>query len=179
MVRAHREMPNIEPPPFFALSQGHDGRINRWQIAIYMAPGYNMTEVGFHPVDTDRAEDHLMMRPIHMITPETEHSSHYIWGVARNFRIDDDELSDGIYGAVSQTFGEDRELLESQDRRLQAENFPKIPQMAVKMDKAPVAGRRLLEAMIQREADDPLHCERPLPFADDDQVTLPYSQPAD
>ena len=26
-----------------------------------------------------------------LITPETDHSSHYIWGLARNFRLDDDE----------------------------------------------------------------------------------------
>jgi phenylpropionate dioxygenase-like ring-hydroxylating dioxygenase large terminal subunit len=179
VVRSHREMPDIEPPPFFALAQGHDGRINRWQIAIYMAPGFNMTEVGFHAVGTDRVEHHLMMRPIHLITPETDHSSHYIWGLARKFRLDDDELNDRIYTATAQTFGEDRELLETQDRRLQDEDMPKIPQMAVKVDKAPIQGRRLLEAMIQREADDPSYCAVPIPLADDDLVTQPFAQAAE
>ena len=120
-----------------------------------------------------------MMRPIHLITPETDHSSHYIWGLARNFRLDDDELNDRIYTATAQTFGEDRELLETQDRRLQAEDMPKIPQMAVKVDKAPIQGRRLLEAMIQREADDPSYCAVPIPLADDDQVTQPFAQAAE
>ena len=179
VVRAHREMPDIEPPPFFALAQGHDGRINRWQIAIYMPPGINMTEVGFHPVGSDRAEDHLMMRPIHLITPETDHSAHYIWGVARNFRLDDDALTDGMYKATTQTFCEDRELLEIQDRRLQAENMPALPQLPVKVDKAPVLGRRLLEAMIQREADDPRYCAVPAILADDHEVTQPFSQAAE
>lgn len=179
VVRAHREMPDIEPPPFFALAQGHGGRINRWQIAIYMPPGFNMTEVGFHAVGTDRAENHLMMRPIHLITPETDHSSHYIWGLVRNFRLDDDKLNDGIYEATMQTFGEDRELLEAQDRRLQEEGQPKVPQLAVKVDKAPVQGRRLLDAMLKREADDPRYCAPPVPLADDDVVTEPFSVAAE
>lgn len=179
VVRVHREMPNIEPPPFFAMSQGHDGRINRWQIAIFMAPGFNMTEVGFHPVGTDRDADHLMMRPIHIITPETDHSSHYIWGVARDFRIDDDELDAGLYEAIMQTFGEDRELLEIQDKRLQAEGMPKLPQTVVKVDSGPVQGRRLLEAMIKREEDDPSYCAVPAPLATDDVVTQPFAQAAE
>ena len=179
VVRVHREMPNIEPPPFFALSQGHDERINRWQIAIYMAPGFNMTEVGFHPVGTDRADQHLMMRPIHIITPETDHTAHYIWGLARNFRLDDDTLDDGLYDAIMHTFGEDRELLELQDRRLLAENQPKLPQMALKVDSGPVQGRRLLEAMIQREADDPRYCAVPAALADDAVVTMPFGLAAE
>lgn len=179
VVRAHREMPDIEPPPFFALAQGHNGRINRWQIAIYMAPGFNMTEVGLHAVGTDRATSYLMMRPIHLITPETDHTSHYIWGLARNFRLDDDALNEGIYTATQQTFGEDRALLEMQDRRLQEENFPKLPQMAVKVDKAPVQGRRLLEEMIRREAEDPTWYAPPAPLADDDNVTQPFAAAAE
>lgn len=179
VVRAHREMPDIEPPPFFALAQGHGGRINRWQIAIYMAPGFNMTEVGFHAVGTDRVADHFMMRPIHLITPETDHTAHYIWGLARNFRLDDDELDEKIYVSTDQTFSEDRALLEMQDRRLQEEGMPKLPQLAVKVDKGPVLGRRLLEAMIQREADDPRYCAVPAPLADDTQVTLPFASAAE
>ena len=148
-------------------------------IWIYMAPGFNMTEVGFHAVGTDRNADHLMMRPIHLITPETDHTSHYIWGLARNFRLDDDELNDGIYTATDRTFKEDRGLLEMQDRRLQEEGMPKLPQMAVKVDKGPVTGRRLLDAMIQREADDPTYCAPPALLADDGVVSQPFAQAAE
>lgn len=179
VVRVHREMPDIEPPPFFSLSQGHDGRINRWQIAIYMAPGFNMTEVGFHSVESDRVQDHYMMRPIHIITPETEHSCHYIWAVARNFRLDDDELDSGLWTAIDHTFKEDRELLEIQDARLQAEGMPKVPQLAVKLDTGPLAGRRLLDAMIRKEQEDPRYCAPPIPLADDEVVTMPFAAAAE
>lgn len=179
VVRAHREMPNIEPPPFFAMAQGHNGRINRWQIAIYMAPGFNMTEVGFHAVGTDRVDDHLMMRPIHLITPETDHTSHYIWGLARNFRLNDNEFHEKVYTSTQKTFSEDQALLAMQDRRLREEGMPKLPQMAIKVDKGPVTGRRLLDAMMQRESDDPSYCAVPIPLADDDKVTQPFAQAAE
>jgi vanillate O-demethylase monooxygenase subunit len=179
LVRVHREMPDIEPPPFFALAQGHDGRIDRWQVAIYAPPGFNMTEVGIHGVGTDRTQEHLLMRVLHLITPETDHSSHYIWAVPRNFRLDDDELGDGIYKSTMQTFDEDRGLLEIQDRCLQAEGMPKLPQISVKLDQGPVQGRRLLDAMIKREADGPRHCAVPVPLADDDVITQPFAQAAE
>lgn len=183
LVRAHREMPDIEPPPFFALSQGHNGRINRWQVAIHMAPGFHMTEVGFHAVGTERSKA-MLMRPLHLITPETEHSSHYIWGVPRNFKLDDAKLTTGIGKAGSDTFDEDRALLELQDQCLRAEEklhgaAPQIPQTAVKTDIAPVQGRRLLADMIQRETEDPRLVLPPAPLADDDVVTMPFAQAAE
>ena len=144
-----------------------------------MAPGFNMTEVGFHPVGTDRVSDHLMMRPIHIITPETERSAHYIWAVARNFRHGDQTLDEGLIGAIDHTFKEDRELLEIQQARLDAEGSPSVPQVSVKLDQGPVQGRRLLAAMIKREADDPTYCEPPAPLADDNAVTMPFAQAAE
>jgi len=179
VVRVHREMPNIEPPPFFALAQGHDGPINRWQIAIYMAPGFNTTEVGFHAVGTDRQADSFIMRTIHLMTPETDHTAHYIWGLARNFRLDEEKLTEGIYEQTQHTFSEDRDILQLQDQRLQAEGFPKLPQVVVKVDSGPVQGRRLLDAMIKHEADDPTYCARPVPLASDDMVTLPFAEAAE
>lgn len=177
IVRAHREMPDIEAPPFFAMAMGRQSQINRWQIAIYMAPGFNMTEAGFHPVDTDR-NSAFIHRPLHLITPETNHTSHYFWGVPRNFRLGDSEVTAKIKSAVSDTFDEDREILELQDKRLQAEGMPRIPQMAINVDVAPVQGRRLLAAMIKREEDDPKAVHPPGELASDDHVTMPLAKAA-
>lgn len=179
IVRAHREMPNIDPPPFFAALQGHEGKINRWQIAIYMAPGINMTEAAFHAVGTDRATQAFITRPLHLITPETDHTSHYFWALPRNFRPGDETLSQQIFDGVTHTFNEDRELLEIQDKCLQAEGMPNVPQTAVKVDIAPVQGRRLLADMIQREKDDPRFVSPPAPLADDANITMPFAVAAE
>lgn len=178
VVRAHREMPDIEPPPMFAAVLGSTGKINRWQIAIYMAPGFNMTEAGFHPVGSPR-ESAFVHRPLHLITPETAHSSHYFWGVPRNFRIDEPEITETMRTSVYRTFDEDKALIELQDRRLRDEGMPQIPQLAVNVDVAPVQGRRLLAAMIKAEQDDPRFVHRPAQLASDDGVTMPPAQAAE
>ncbi len=178
VVRAHREMPDIDPPPLFAMLLGGKGRINRWQVAIYLAPGINMTEAGFYPVGGDRKAA-FVHRPMHLITPETEHTSHYFWGVARNFRLGDAAISEGMQKSVNHTFDEDREMLELQDLQLQNEGMPQIPQMAVNVDIAPVQGRRLLAALIRREEEDPRAVHPPAPLASDDGVTMPPRQAAE
>ncbi|MGE3245617.1 MAG: Rieske 2Fe-2S domain-containing protein [Beijerinckiaceae bacterium] len=178
VVRAHREMPDIEPPPMFAAVLGSKGNINRWQIAIYMPPGINMTEAGFHPVGSPR-ESAFVHRPLHLITPETEHTSHYFWGVPRNFRLGEPDITETMRKSVFRTFDEDKALVEAQDKRLQAAGMPQIPQLAVNVDVAPVQGRRLLAAMIKREADDPRAVHPPAQLASDEGVTMPPAQAAE
>lgn len=41
----------------------------------------------------DAREDGLIMRVAHLIPPETQSSSHYVWAVSRSFRRDNAELS--------------------------------------------------------------------------------------
>lgn len=178
VVRAHREMPDIEPPPMFAAVLGSKGNIHRWQVAIYMAPGINMTEAGFYPVGTPR-EKAFVHRPLHLITPETEHTSHYFWSVPRNFRLGEPEITAAMQKSVHHTFNEDMALVEMQDKRLQEEGMPQVPQMAVSIDIAPVQGRRLLNAMIKREEDDPRAVHPPAMLAQDDHITMPPAQAAE
>lgn len=120
-----------------------------------------------------------IIRPLHLITPESEHNSHYFWALPRNFRQDEEALLQKIYEGVVRTFDEDRALLELQDACLQAETMPQIPQVAIKTDIAPVQGRRLLADMIQREKDDPRFCLAPVARADDAIVTMPLAQAAE
>ena len=113
---------------------------------------------------------------LHIITPETDRTAHYIWGLARNFWLNNDELNDQIYEATQHTFNEDRVLLELQDQRMQIEGMPQLP---VKLDKTPVQGRKLLDAMIQAEQDDPTFCLPPAMLADDEVVTQPFEVAAE
>ena len=172
VVRAHREMPNIDPPPFFAMLLNHTGKINRFQIAIHLPPGVNMTEAGVYKSD-GRREDAFVIRVPHLITPETEHSAHYHWGVCRNFRHDDSELTEGIRKGTSHTFDEDKAMLEIQDAALRAEGMPDLPRAAIKVDVAPMRARKLLADFCRAETEDPRAVLRPAPLAYDDRVSWP------
>jgi vanillate O-demethylase monooxygenase subunit len=163
IVRAHREMPNIDPPPFFAKNLQSDGKINRWQIAIYMPPGIHMTESAVHPVDTGR-ESAFIGRVLHLLTPETEHSTHYFWSLNRNYRRDDAGLTQFIREAVSDTFHQDRVVLELQDKSIRESGGVAIPRIALAVDAAPVRGRRLLAAMVEGERRDASAVVPPIPL---------------
>ena len=68
-----------------------------------------------------------------------------------NFGLRDPEM-DKIFGVDLVTvFNEDLPILEAQQRNLELR--PDAPRIDIKVDAAPLAARRMLEAMIQREAD--------------------------
>ena len=159
LTRAHREMPNIEAPPFFAMSLGGPTTINRWQSAINLVPSINLTIVGFHPLDTDRSEA-LIGHVLHLLTPETETRTHYFWAFVRNYKIEDHAMTESVQKAISATFDQDKALLEIQQKQMD-ERGAEVPVVAIKLDQAPIQARRLLEQRLKDEAADPQHVIAP------------------
>lgn len=165
LLHAHREMPGIEPPPFFAMVLGHEGRINRWQTAVSLAPSICMTDFGVYPVDAS-PEAAYRSHVLHLLTPETATSTHYFWSVARNRRLDDTALTQSICEAIAQTFDEDKVVLELQQKQL-ARYQGSVPRVALRVDEGPIRARRQLEALIRREAAEPGFVYRPLSMIED------------
>lgn len=153
LTRAHREMPNIDAPPFFAMSLGGPATINRWQSAINLVPSINLTIVGFHPIDRDRSEA-LIGHVLHLLTPETETSTHYFWAFVRNYKIDDLAMTASVQKAISATFDEDKAILEIQQKKMEERGI-QVPAVAIKLDQAPIQARRLLEQRLKEEAENP------------------------
>ncbi|WP_218241355.1 aromatic ring-hydroxylating dioxygenase subunit alpha [Comamonas fluminis] len=152
-VRAHREMPNIDAPPFFAMVLDHQGRINRWQTAVSSSPSICMTDFGVYPVGTS-ADNAYRSHVLHMLTPETENTTHYFWSVARNRRLDDEALTESVRQAIVHTFDEDAVVLSLQQKQVQEYGGP-VPRVALKVDEAPIRARRMLDALIKREEQEP------------------------
>jgi vanillate O-demethylase monooxygenase subunit len=159
MVRAHREMRGIEAPPFFATMIGRDCTINRWQSAIHFVPSTNLTVLGIHPVEEDRATARVA-HVLHLLTPESESSTHYFWAVIRNFRIDDADLTEELRVGNSRTFDEDRDIVEAQQRRIM-ETGRTVPGVAIVQDQSPIRARRMLEKRLKQEQDDPAYTVLP------------------
>ncbi len=87
-IFCRREMPNIEPPPMWSATCTMADRIDRLQIASYVAPGINMTEAGYRTAG-ESTEYNVFLRVMHLLTPETEHSTHYFSASSRNYALDD------------------------------------------------------------------------------------------
>lgn len=165
MVRAEREMLGIAPPPFFRMVLAHDGPIHRWQVAVSQVPSSCMTDAGVFPVEwtADRAYRSLVL---HLLTPETEKTTHYFWANCRNYRRDDAALTKAIQQAIAATFDEDAVVLKAQQRQLDVLGG-QVPRVALRVDEAPMRARRLLDALVRREAADPAYAYRPVLMAED------------
>lgn len=149
VIRAHRDMTDIAPPPFFKMLAGNEERIDRWQTAIWTAPSINMTDVGVRPTGGNEKQT-LVSRVLHLLTPETERSTHYFWAHNRNFRQSDEMLTRNIVAAHQRTFDEDREMVELQQCELD-ESGMSVPAFALRVDDAPLRARRLLASLIRQE----------------------------
>jgi len=153
VVSARRDMPNIAPPPMFAMLNQSSARIDRWQTAIWIAPSLNITDGGVRPA-RDESGETSSARVLHLLTPESDRSTHYFWAFCRNFRQQDDKLTEAITQAHRRTFDEDKHMLELQQLSLEQTGLA-VPKVALRVDEAPLRARRILNQLIKHEAASP------------------------
>jgi vanillate O-demethylase monooxygenase subunit len=152
-VRVHRDMLNIEAPPFYQRTTGFAGRINRWHTNSFTPPGFHVIENGSMPASTRDKAQALERKVLNLITPETMTSSHYFWGIARQFRMDDRALDEVIREGIVRTFDQDKTVLEAQQRVLGPDPDSITFPVSIRVDAGPIQGRKLLAGMIGREAE--------------------------
>jgi len=84
---------------------------------------------------------------------ETLTSTHYFWGMARNFRLDYESFSEQLLVTGMTVFNdEDKPVIEAQQRAIGASDklFDMKPAL-LQTDRAAVRARRMLERMIRQE----------------------------
>ena len=144
-----RWMPNIDAPPFWREALKKDGKVDRWQICQFIDPCSVIIDVGVSPVEArDTLESHdsgVRGFVIDSMTPETETSCHYFWGMARNFDIDDPGVTARIKTGQDHIFNEDIEVLERQQRSI-AEN-PDMKLRVLSIDSGGAQARCILERL--------------------------------
>ncbi len=83
------------------------------------------------------------------ITPETDTSMHYFWGMARKFNPDDTALTAQIREGQGKIFSEDMEMLERQQRNISA--HPERKLLMLNIDTGGVQSRKVIDRMIAAE----------------------------
>lgn len=148
-IRVHRDILNSEPPAFYIKATGFTEKINRWHTTIFKPPGNHIIENGSYP-STGSKSQALERRVIHVITPATETTSHYFWGVSRQYAKDDAALTEYIREQIKATFDQDAEILELQQNSVGGEGsvFP----MALVTDTGPIHARRLISQLVAKES---------------------------
>jgi len=85
---------------------------------------------------------------VDFITPETEHSCWYFWGMARDFQQDDVELTDRIREGQRGKFAQDIDVLESQQRSLLQNADRRLANLDI--DAGSQHSRRIIEKLCTR-----------------------------
>jgi vanillate O-demethylase monooxygenase subunit len=157
-VVTKRFMNNIIAPPFWkmALRGNHlpdDQPVDRWQICRFTPPSHVMIEVGVALAGKGGYEAPPEVKAssivVDFITPETETSIWYFWGMARSFNAKDKALTASIREGQGKIFSEDLEMLERQQKNLLAN--PERRLLMLNIDAGGVQSRKVLERFIAAE----------------------------
>lgn len=153
-----RHMENIMAPPFWRMAlRGNnladDVPVDRWQICRFTPPSHVLIEVGVAHAGkggyTAAAEHKAASIVVDFITPQTDTSIWYFWGMARNFNPQDEALTASIREGQGKIFSEDLEMLERQQQNLLA--HPTRNLLKLNIDAGGVQSRKVLERLIARE----------------------------
>ena len=157
-VITSRFMENVMPPPFWKanLRGNHladDVPVDRWQVCHFIPPSHVMIEVGVahagkggYHADPKHKVSSIV---VDFLTPETETSMWYFWGMARNFNVKDTNLTAQIREGQGKVFAEDKVVLEAQQANLS--RHPQRRLLMLNIDAGGVQSRRIIDRMIAAE----------------------------
>ena len=157
-VTTSRFMENISAPPFWKMAlRGNkladDVPVDRWQICHFTPPSHVMIEVGVAHAGHGgyHAPDHVKAYSVvvDFITPETETSIWYFWGMARKFQPQDTALTASIREGQGKIFSEDLQMLELQQKNLLA--HPTRELLKLNIDAGGVQSRRVIDRLLAQE----------------------------
>ena len=143
-VRLTRWIRDRPPPPLYQLAGRFPGNVDRWQIVEHVPPCFTVNFAG-----CSDAQRRIELMALSAPTPETARSTHYFFGFVRNFGLGDADTERICALDMVKVFNEDFPVLEAQQRMLELQ--PGAPRIDIAVDAAPLAARRLLQAMIGRE----------------------------
>lgn len=121
-VHIDRWIMGRRPPPMFSSARNFEGDVDRWQLMTWTPPSHVVIDAGCADAGTGARDGNrahgITVHSNHTITPETEKSCHYFWHHARNFRLDDAELTERLRVSARTAFGEDVGIIKAQQNSI-------------------------------------------------------------
>jgi vanillate O-demethylase monooxygenase subunit len=121
----------------------------RWDAPSNLWLDVGVTECGRSP------EEGLCMPAAHLLTPETERSTHYFWMTARNRMIEDEELGRTIQSRYDHAFRyEDEPMIAAIQERMGTTDLDSLNPIYMISDRAAGRARQVLASLIAEEQKD-------------------------
>lgn len=101
----------------------------------------------------EEERDGALIPQLHLVTPETEFTSHYLFLNGRNRRTDEPEIDEVMMAMFLDAFrDQDEPMIEAVQKRMgSVSNIDELKPILLKTDAAPVSARRLLAKLIAQE----------------------------
>ena len=138
----------------FGLPPGDADDVEGQGHARWDAPGVLLVDTAFW--DHGKSYRRWLERTpnAHLITPETDTTSHYFWGSGRNFARDSEAFTIGTAATMKNVFEtQDGPMIEAQQRDMgTSTDFLNHKPIILKADAAGVLARRIMQQKLRAEA---------------------------
>lgn len=123
----------------------------------WMSPALNLTHSNVHDPEPETGKPGLYsFKVIHFITPETQHTTHNFWAVARDFRLGDPAIPAHTHSSFKVAFEEDREALDWIEQ-LQRREGLEYGEVHLSSDKGGILMRRRMKKLALAETERTSH----------------------
>ena len=153
-VTSNLWMPNELPSPYYsARFDNYNAPVDHWLDMTWTPAAILTLDSGITPTGRPR-EEGVSGFVAHILTPETETTTHYFWAHARSDRRQDTKVSEQIARALRTAFEtEDMPMIEAQQEMMGTIDLWSLHPVLLPADAAAVRVRRMLARMIGEERD--------------------------
>lgn len=146
------EAPGSPPPPLILKLLGENwSATDLFTRMRWFPPSVIELLAKFTPSGLTDAES-VINHNAHILTPESETTTHYFYAATRNFRPDDANLNADIAATREHIFAnEDKPMIELVQQRMLGMEFWSMKPMLLSIDAGPVRVRRKLKELIEME----------------------------
>ena len=144
-------MPGVLAPGHTVGVYPRDMITDHWLDMRWNAPANMHLSIGATPAGQDR-NDGVVVEQVHILTPETEDTTHYFWASTSALPLDVPETSAMFNALFRQAFDmEDKPIIEAAYANLDGAKFWESKPLFLGIDAGGTRARRLLESMRARE----------------------------
>ena len=149
VVRITRFIESCDVPPMYRPT-GIQNKMSRKTVSEFTSPAIHKASVvlsDLHPGEGSRSE--FTAHITHFLTPETQETMHYWFTFARDFAVEDKDVTEVFNSNAMTAFLEDKHALEESHRIYGLEPDAPSHEIHLKSDQAGVAARRILRRMAE------------------------------
>lgn len=151
-ISSERVIRNAIAPPAYASYLLHpEAPVDWWTRAQWDPPGIFRLDNGVTPAGKDRDEG-VRRCGVHLVTPETETSTHYFFAAVRNYLLGDPTTDEASRSWQQTVFEEqDRPMLEAVQQMMGTADFASLHPVLVSADQPAMRIRSTMRRLVQRE----------------------------